>query len=206
MRERHELCDLFERLGPDAPTLSGEWTTHDLAAHLVVRERDPLAGPGILISAFAGLTESRMARAKAKHTYAELVALVRTGPPFGPMKPAPIRYMANMVEYFVHHEDVRRPAGEGPRTDRTDLDDALWSLLSRMAPLMLRSSGVEGVELRLLADDGRERRVGKGDLVTIAGGVQELVLELYGRSTVAQVRFEGDDAAVERVRSGNFGI
>ncbi len=41
-RERAELCDLFDELGPDAPTLCGDWTTADLAAHLVVRERNPL--------------------------------------------------------------------------------------------------------------------------------------------------------------------
>jgi hypothetical protein len=30
------LCDLFEELGPDAPTLLGAWTTRDLAAHVVL--------------------------------------------------------------------------------------------------------------------------------------------------------------------------
>ena len=35
------LCDLFEEVGPDAPTLCGDWTTRDLAAHLVMRERRP---------------------------------------------------------------------------------------------------------------------------------------------------------------------
>ena len=50
--ERDELCDLFVARGPDAPTLCEGWTTADLAAHLVVRERNPLAGPGIV---FGGL-------------------------------------------------------------------------------------------------------------------------------------------------------
>ncbi|MGD0448569.1 MAG: maleylpyruvate isomerase family mycothiol-dependent enzyme [Candidatus Dormibacteria bacterium] len=44
-QERRELCDLLIQVGPDAPTLCEGWTTSDLAAHLVLRERFPsLAG------------------------------------------------------------------------------------------------------------------------------------------------------------------
>jgi hypothetical protein len=32
--ERTQLGDLFEELGPDAPTLPESWTTRDLAARL----------------------------------------------------------------------------------------------------------------------------------------------------------------------------
>ena len=49
----------------------------------------------------------------------ELVAMLRTGPPWmhrnGPLA------TANVNENFVHHEDVRRPAGEAPR----DLDEEM---------------------------------------------------------------------------------
>jgi hypothetical protein len=44
--EREELCDLMSELGPEAPTLLAPWTTHDLAAHLVIREHDYRAAPG----------------------------------------------------------------------------------------------------------------------------------------------------------------
>src|SRR6478735_8519709 len=206
LRERAELCDLFERLGPDAPTLCGDWTTQDLAAHLVVRERDLLGSPGILIPWFAGATEKRMDHQIRRHGYQGLVALVRSGPPFGPMAIPPVRHLANLVEFFVHHEDVRRPAGEGPRTDRPDLDAELWSLLGRMAPLMVRKAGVSGVRLVLRRDDGQEHRAGRGDDVVIHGPVGELVLELYGRRSVAQVAYEGSGDAVARVRAAEFGI
>jgi hypothetical protein len=43
------LCDLLELLGPDADTLLAPWCTRDLAAHLYLRERDPLAGPGLVL-------------------------------------------------------------------------------------------------------------------------------------------------------------
>ena len=38
-QERIKLCDLFDELGPSAPTLIEGWTAHDLAAHIVLRER-----------------------------------------------------------------------------------------------------------------------------------------------------------------------
>ena len=44
--ERAQLSDLFDELGPEAPTLLAPWTTRDLAAHLVQREHDSLAGRG----------------------------------------------------------------------------------------------------------------------------------------------------------------
>lgn len=207
LRERHELCDLFEELGPDAPTLSGEWTTADLAAHLVVRERDLIGAPGIVIPWFAGTTEGRMAAQLRRHGYQGLVDLVRSGPPFGPMAIPAVRRMANTVEFFVHHEDVRRANGQGPRTDQADLDDALWGLLKRMAPLMVRKAGVKGVQVRLVRDDGSEITAGGGsDQVTITGTAAELVLELYGRRSVAQVSYDGPDDAVARVRAAEFGI
>ena len=56
--ERSELCDLLVDLGPDEPTLCEGWTTADLAAHLVVRERRPDSGPGIVWPPLAGYTDS----------------------------------------------------------------------------------------------------------------------------------------------------
>jgi hypothetical protein len=43
--ERAQLSDLLDELGPEAPTLLAPWTARDMAAHLVLRERDPLAEP-----------------------------------------------------------------------------------------------------------------------------------------------------------------
>lgn len=39
--ERAALQASLLEKGPDAPTLCGEWTTKDLAAHLYVREQKP---------------------------------------------------------------------------------------------------------------------------------------------------------------------
>jgi hypothetical protein len=48
-QERLGLCDLFDELGPSVPTLIDGWTTHDLAAHLVLREHDLVAGTYLVL-------------------------------------------------------------------------------------------------------------------------------------------------------------
>jgi uncharacterized protein (TIGR03085 family) len=208
-RERDELCDLFLELGPDAPTLCEGWTTADLAAHLVVRERDPLAMPGILVGRFADVTERRMARQRDR-PWEALVHAVRDGPPVGPMAIPGLRVAINLPEFFVHHEDVRRANGGGPRRDRLDLDEGLWRLLKRAGRVWafrLRGAGLEAV--RSTTPGGR------ADVVTVKGGApraslegspQEIVLYLYGRRSVADVALSGDPRAVARVESTSFGV
>lgn len=118
--ERLALCDLFEELGPDATTLCEGWTTEDLAAHLVVRENDPLAAPGILLGGVAGrLTERAMERARGRG-YHWMIDRLRGGPPWGPMRLAVVD-RSNLMEWFVHHEDARRANGRPPRTGIDDV-------------------------------------------------------------------------------------
>ncbi|MEX2292546.1 MAG: TIGR03085 family metal-binding protein [Acidimicrobiales bacterium] len=203
-RERRELCDLFEELGPDAPTLCEGWVTLDLAAHLVVRERDPRSGPGIVLGGrFESLLDRLVARAKGRG-YDRLVEQVRNGPPMGPFAVPGLRKLLNLNEYVVHHEDVRRANGQGPRDDRSELQDALWGLLRHSARLMLRKT--RGVAVRLVHPDGSEIRTGAGPEVVLSGEPIELVLYLQGRRSAAQVELSGDPAAVEVIRTAALGI
>ena len=55
-QERAALVTTMRGVGPEQPTLCGDWTTRDLAAHLVVRERRLDAAPGILLPALADYT------------------------------------------------------------------------------------------------------------------------------------------------------
>ena len=73
--ERAAICDLFDELGPDQPTLCEGWTTRDLAAHLVTRERRPDAAVGILVKPVSGFTEQVRAAA-AKRPFEELVVFL----------------------------------------------------------------------------------------------------------------------------------
>lgn len=206
LRERAELCDLLDRLGPDAPTLCHGWTTADLAAHLVVRERDLVGAPGILIGGKLGeVTEKRMARELEKG-YRAVVARVRSGPPFGPLRLASLRVQVNLAEYVVHHEDVRRANALGRRTDREDLDAAVWPRLARMGRVLMRKTRPVGVVLRR-ADDGAQARAVPGtSSVTITGHPVELLLFMFGRNGAAEVELDGSADDVARVRRTKFGV
>lgn len=203
-RERRELCDLLEELGPDAPTLCEGWTTHHLAAHLVVRERDPRSGPGIVLGGrFEALLDRLMARAMERG-YARLVEQVRNGPPLGPFAVPGLRKVLNLNEYVVHHEDVRRANGLGPRTDRDDLQEAVWGLLRPGARLMLRK--VKGATVRVSRHDGPSIAVGGGPEVSLTGEPVDLLLYLQGRRGAAVVDMSGDEAAMAALRAASLGI
>ena len=206
--EREQLCDLLLAVGPDAPTLCGDWTTRDLAAHLVVRERRPDGAIGILARPLAGYGE-KVRKHEAGRDYDRIVDRVRTGPPLlSPMRPAPIERLVNTIEYFVHHEDVRRASGNWSGRDLDDdLREVLQQLLPRAAKMLGRSSPVGLV----LVPEGAEPIVAKkpgddGHSVTVSGPIGELVLFMYGRQAHALVDLAGPDDAVEVVRSASFGI
>lgn len=204
--ERAALCDLFLKVGPEAPTLCEGWATYDLAAHLVIRERKPLSGPGLVMGgAAARLTARILARAKQRHSYAELVALVRRGPP---AVLAPFDKAMNLTEFFVHHEDVRRGAGDNtPRIgpEGTQIEDALWQMLHRGGKFMTRSVKEIGIDLVRPDGDVIHARPGVPS-AKIIGPAGEIVLLLSGRSTAAQVELGGAPQAVEAVRAAGFGL
>lgn len=82
--ERHRLADLLDQVGPDAPTLCGDWRTRDLAAHLILRDRRPDAVPGVVLK-LARLrrhTESVQRQlADPARDWATTVDTIRQGPP-----------------------------------------------------------------------------------------------------------------------------
>ena len=67
-RERAALVNTMRDVGPDAPTLCGDWTVRDLAAHLVIRERRPDAAAGIMIPALAGYTARKQQHLTDTHS------------------------------------------------------------------------------------------------------------------------------------------
>lgn len=202
-RERADLCAHLDRLGPDAPTLCGDWTTQDLAAHLVSRERNPLAGPGIVVGGpFSRLTEWAMRR-EIRREYPALVDRVRSGPPLVPWGLPVVRSVLNLNEYFVHHEDVRRANGESPRTDRPELDDALRSAVTRMAALQLWRARID---VDLVDHTGRSLARRGSAPARIVGRPGEILLWLNGRGAVADVAFEGSEEQVSALWDADLGL
>jgi uncharacterized protein (TIGR03085 family) len=184
-RERAELAELLLAVGPDAATLCEGWTTRDLAAHLVVRESRPDASLGIVVPALAGWTD-RVMRAEASGSYPELVRKVRTGPPTLSFFSLPgMDGLANLIEYVVHHEDVRRAQpGWTPRELPDGLADELWGRLGQMGRLMYRRVPVGATLVRTDGPGGRHV-VRKGEpMVTLTGSALDLLLRTYGRAAV----------------------
>ncbi|GAB2985850.1 TIGR03085 family metal-binding protein [Actinosynnema sp. NPDC050801] len=195
--ERRLLTELFAEVGPDAPTLCDPWRTRDLAAHLVLRERRPDAAAGILAKPLAAHTR-RVQDAYAARPWDELVGLVRVGPPrFSPY--ALVDELVNSVEYFVHHEDVRRARPDWePRSPDPVRDAVLWRRLAPTARLMYRKSPV-GVVLR--RPDGEVVVARRGaNPVVLTGQVSELLVHVFGRAA-ARVEYDGADEAVRLVRA-----
>ncbi|MER7574766.1 TIGR03085 family metal-binding protein [Streptomyces sp. NPDC126514] len=197
-RERLLLADLLEAEGPEAPTLCEGWTTRDLAAHVVVRERRPDAAGGILIKPLAARLERVMSEFTDK-PYEELIHLIRTGPPrFSPFSLKQVEEMSSTVEFYVHTEDVRRARPDWtPRELDPVFQDALWSRLERTARLMGRGTPT-GLVLR--RPDGQTAVAQRGTpVVTATGQPSELLLFLYGRQNAADVELEGEKAAITKL-------
>jgi len=159
--------------------------------------------PGILLGGtFAKLTDKAMAVAVRTFGFVGVVAKVRSGPP---LLLKPLDELVNLVEFFVHTEDVRRARSDWePRSD-PQLDAALWSVLGRMSKLMTRK--LKGIGLELESPSGERIVARRGESVAVlSGGAQELVLYLYGRAQAAKVSLSGPEAAQQAVRGARFGI
>ncbi|HEX5331782.1 MAG TPA: TIGR03085 family metal-binding protein [Cellulomonas sp.] len=199
---RAQLASALTEAGPDAPTLCEGWQSRHLAAHLVLREHSPVAGAGIVVPALAAHTEQVIAQlaetARSAQDYRDLVARVAAEPAaWSPLAWA--GEQVNLVEFFVHTEDVRRGAGPvPPRELEPEHVEALWRALVRGASLTYRRVPVGIV---LVRPDGVRRRVrrapsGHGTVV-IRGAVGELLLHAFGRGAAVDIRIEGAPDDVE---------
>jgi uncharacterized protein (TIGR03085 family) len=198
-QERATLCNLLVELGPDAPTLCEGWTTADMAAHLVVRERRPDSGPGLVWPPLAGDTE-KVRLAKRDHTAWEtLVDTVRRGPP---LLLRPFDGAMNTVEYFIHVEDIRRgQPGWEPRTISDDLAGALWD---RVGPGGMAKHVAAAV---VLESPGRTaKEAGTGPRLVLTGDPGELTMFGSGRQSASRVEIDGDNELAAQLRSAKLGV
>jgi uncharacterized protein (TIGR03085 family) len=204
--ERARLGDLLDELGPDAPTLLAPWTSRDIAAHLVLRERDHVAAPGLVLpGAWARVAERRQ-RALARSDFTRLIATLRSGPPPGFFRIGWVRRGPNLNEFFVHQEDIRRANGLGPRTHEHAMDEALWRNVVRAPWYLARRLRGAGLEIEWAGTAQRVRARRGEPTARLAGPPGELLLYLFGRQSAAHVELSGPDAAIEAVRRAHFGM
>lgn len=205
VKRRGELCDLLSSLTLEqwtAETLCAGWDAADIAAHLIVREREPWAAPGLVLGGpFAELTDRRRLAWTARGREALLGGL-RAGPPW-PLTIGPLED-SQIVEDWIHEQDVRRGgAGLSTPPPGPALERLLWAAARRYAARTLAVGGDVVIELT----DGRRRhRLRSRRMlplatstdatpdVTITGRVAELLLYAVGRDG-AEVVMTGDNAA-----------
>lgn len=206
-QERWELCDLLFELGPSEPTLLTGWTTHDLAAHLVLREHDLVAAPCLVLPGiFQRFAEQRRAALAHSKDFAWLVAQIRSGPPVGIFRIRWVRSFPNLNEYFVHHEDVRRANGRGPRSLTPAMDDALWRNVGRASRYLSRRLHDCGLEIEWAGTDERVA-VRRGEATArLSGHPGELLLYLFGRRDAAQITLNGPPNAVAAILNTHIGM
>ncbi len=199
--ERRALTELMADLGPDAPTLCEGWTTRDLAAHLVLRERRPDAAAGILVRPLRSYT-ARVQRHLSGLVWTALLDSVRSGPP---ALLRPLDGQVNVVEMYVHHEDVRRAQPDArPRALDHGEEAVLWARSRALARLVRRRLPV-GVTL--VAPGFGQVEVRRGDPhVTVSGPPGEIILYLTGRQRAAQVEVSGPPDAVARLAAAPLGL
>ncbi len=200
-RERASLCATLESSGPDAATLCSDWNARQLAAHLVLREGHPTAVLGMVVPPLSGWTQRRL-NSLAATKFALLIHRIATGPPrWSPARLPGVEPAVNTIEFFVHHEDLRR-AGPSwtPRVLGEPDEEELWRHLQRRARLLLRHSPV-GVELVGGTDPARRRHFVAhrgGASVTLTGPPSELALYLHGRGAHSQVELTGSADATKQ--------
>jgi uncharacterized protein (TIGR03085 family) len=207
-QERTALAELLHETGPDGPTLCEGWQTRDLAAHLVLRERRPDAAVGVMGGPLAGYTARVQRQYLDRYSYPALIAMFQAGPPsLSPFAIPGADEAANTVEYFVHHEDVRRALPDWTERELpAGLEQALWKRL-KGARLFLRGAPTG---IALVRDAGRAA----GDVievkspppaadqtprVEVIGTAAELTMWSMGRVSAAHVTLDGPQDAVEKL-------
>jgi len=171
-----------------------------LVAHLVLRERS--------LRELGGRLPSARLRAAAQNgidglvrdlTYAELVARFEAGPPrYSLFRAAPVRELVNLLEYAIHHEDVRRVSPVAPRPLPSARQHAIFKRLRVAAPMTMRRLPF-GVRLVWPGQGDLTTKRGAAP-VTVTGDPLELALVAFGRQAMAEVEYDGPSADIAVVR------
>jgi uncharacterized protein (TIGR03085 family) len=203
--ERLLVADTLRAVGPDQPTLCEGWTTHHLAAHLKIREGNPLDEARNILSG-----DAAVASAVRHQDFEALVRRVESGPPALSIFRLPkLEPILNSLEFYIHHEDVRRAQADWkPRELPSWAQDQLWRATLGATKFALRKEKV-GVTLAR-TDTGETADVKEGPegagRVVLRGLASELILYLYGRRDVADIEITGPDDAVDIFTRADRGV
>jgi uncharacterized protein (TIGR03085 family) len=203
--ERTALCDTALQVGEDQPTLCGDWTVKDLVVHLLVRERSPGA-VGIAVAPLSRVTDAEMRRF-GRTDFAVLVERLRSGPPrWSPYGLPKLDAMFNTLEFFVHHEDIRRSQPDWTPRDLTDDEQKLlWSMVRTAGKGLVRKAAV-GVTLANATTGSQAVLKDASEPVVVTGLPSEVTMFTFGRQAQAQVELSGPPEAIAALTDASLGI
>ena len=197
--ERRALADQLEGLTAEqwrTPSLCGEWSVHDVLAHLTVPLTfKPAAGLVQFVRHRFDIDATIVALTaeQARRPSSELVETLRSkaGSTFEPPGAGP---GAPLTDIIVHGQDIRRPLG----LERAVPAEALGLALDFLAGKRTRGFMPKGrtTGLALVATD-IDWKAGGGEVVR--GPALSLALALTGR-TVGLDDLDGDGVAILRSR------
>jgi len=198
-KERSALVATLRQADADAPTLCEGWDVRRLLAHLVQREQQFIANVTDGLSRPKPGEEKNLSRladeARSPEGFQALIDRFSAGPPpWSPMSWA--GESINLVEYVIHHEDIRR-GGSDPAEPRALPQAETDSIFSRL-PLFARVAFARSPVGVQLARPGKPAKVVKNGPtpVQITGEAIELALYVSGRRSAAQVDITGPPEAV----------
>jgi uncharacterized protein (TIGR03085 family) len=196
--ERQSFAFDFRAADPNAPTLCAGWSARHLCAHLVQREHSMLHNIWDQATTKTPGEERYMRRlvddARTPDGYAALVERFEAGP-FPRSLVGRFDERLNLLEYVVHHEDLRR--GSGPVPPRhlppTELDE-IWRRARPIVKRAYRKAPV-GVELAPIGGTALAVRSGPSAVILVGSHI-DLLLHAFGRRDAADVRVDGSSEGV----------
>lgn len=206
--ERSAFVATMRATEPDAPTLCGDWNTAQLCAHLVLRERSLTELGGRLpVGSLQRRAGAAIDAYVAKVPYAELITQFESGPPaYSPWAVPALSNAVNLMEYLVHHEDVRRAVdGVSPRVLSLAEQQAVWQRLRMSARLTMRQVP-QSVRLVWPGHGEVVTRRSSARQLTVTGEPVELALLTMGRQRVAKVSYDGPPDEVASLSGARIAI
>ncbi|MCC7543661.1 maleylpyruvate isomerase family mycothiol-dependent enzyme [bacterium] len=206
--ERMYLAQLLRELKPKqwkTSTLCEGWDIEDLVAHIIVRDGGPLlARIGII---FPPLADRHNEAIGAQKSAAHQILIDKIE--HIPWRGKNFRY--NLIEFFVHNEDILRGQLKRTRDISDDLYAGLASFVPAMARLGLRKldPSVRVTLVDSLTGDVYVARRGRGTdphELTLTAEAPEFILLFMNRGRVADVRADGDKKTLDIYKHAQIGL
>ena len=187
LHEREYLVALLKGLQPEqwsAQTLCEGWSVEDLAAHLVVRERNIVGGIGLIFPSLSYLHDARIKKVES-HGHQYIIEKLSNYPCYMPAS-------LNITEFWVHNEDFLRAELKMSRPRPSKQENAiLWNSLKGLA--RVRKSMVKDLGNVVMKNTETNETIdilfnNQTKSTNIAGTAGELLLYFYGRRDATKVK------------------